>query len=227
MTHFIIRRLLLSIPVLFGIVLLVFVLARVIPGDPCVATYGEKATAAVCARVQRPLRPGQADPGAVRHLPRGAPDRATSGISIKFGRPVTDMLAGAPARDRRADDLRADLRLGLRRHPRPASRRCDATRPPTSARWSSPTSASRSRSSCWACSSRSSSRCCSRTRRSRCRHRAASRRACRVDPAGGRVGPRGLDRAAADDPRLLSNMYIFNGARDRPVGRCSPTRSGT
>ena len=41
MTRFIIRRLISSIPVLLGIVLLVFVLARVIPGDPCTATYGE------------------------------------------------------------------------------------------------------------------------------------------------------------------------------------------
>ena len=48
MTRFIVRRLLLSIPVLFGVVVLVFILARIIPGDPCVATYGEKATPAVC-----------------------------------------------------------------------------------------------------------------------------------------------------------------------------------
>ena len=49
MTRFILRRLLTSIPVLLGIVLLVFILARVIPGDPCTATYGEKATPAICA----------------------------------------------------------------------------------------------------------------------------------------------------------------------------------
>ena len=49
MTRYIVRRLLLSIPVLLGVVVLVFILARIIPGDPCVATYGEKATAAVCA----------------------------------------------------------------------------------------------------------------------------------------------------------------------------------
>ena len=44
MIQFIIRRLLLSIPVLFGVVFLVFVLARLIPGDPCAAALGEKAT---------------------------------------------------------------------------------------------------------------------------------------------------------------------------------------
>ena len=36
MAQYIIRRFLLSIPVLFGIMFLVFVLARVLPGNPCV-----------------------------------------------------------------------------------------------------------------------------------------------------------------------------------------------
>ena len=49
MARFIVRRLLSSIPVLIGILFLVFVLVRVIPGDPCTATYGEKATPGVCA----------------------------------------------------------------------------------------------------------------------------------------------------------------------------------
>jgi peptide/nickel transport system permease protein len=48
MARFIIRRLLVTIPVLFGIVFLVFVLARVLPGDPCRAVLGERATDAVC-----------------------------------------------------------------------------------------------------------------------------------------------------------------------------------
>lgn len=49
MLRFVVRRLLTTIPVLIGIVVVVFVLARVIPGDPCTATYGEKATPRVCA----------------------------------------------------------------------------------------------------------------------------------------------------------------------------------
>jgi peptide/nickel transport system permease protein len=48
MVRFTARRLLTSIPVLFGIVLFTFVLARVIPGDPCRAALGERATAQVC-----------------------------------------------------------------------------------------------------------------------------------------------------------------------------------
>jgi peptide/nickel transport system permease protein len=48
MTRFIIRRLLVTIPVLFGIVFIVFVLSRVVPGDPCRAVLGERASDAVC-----------------------------------------------------------------------------------------------------------------------------------------------------------------------------------
>jgi len=47
--RFIARRLLTAIPVLLGVVILVFVLARVIPGDPCRAALGERATEQACA----------------------------------------------------------------------------------------------------------------------------------------------------------------------------------
>ena len=48
MATYILRRLLLSIPVLFGILFATFALARLIPGDPCRAMLGEKATKVVC-----------------------------------------------------------------------------------------------------------------------------------------------------------------------------------
>ncbi|MFN8519041.1 MAG: hypothetical protein U0667_06555 [Chloroflexota bacterium] len=48
MTQYIIRRLLISIPILFAVVFLVFMLARSIPGDPCIAMLGERATEAQC-----------------------------------------------------------------------------------------------------------------------------------------------------------------------------------
>ncbi len=50
MLQYIVRRLFASIPVLLGILLVTFTLARVIPGDPCRAILGEKATEAVCSR---------------------------------------------------------------------------------------------------------------------------------------------------------------------------------
>ena len=50
MGQYTIRRLLLSIPVLLGILVVTFFLARAIPGEPCKAMLGEKATEAVCER---------------------------------------------------------------------------------------------------------------------------------------------------------------------------------
>ncbi len=48
MGQYILRRLLLAIPVVIGIIFATFALARMIPGDPCSAALGEKATAEVC-----------------------------------------------------------------------------------------------------------------------------------------------------------------------------------
>ncbi len=42
------RRILLAVPVIFGILIVTFLLARAIPGDPCKSILGEKATAAAC-----------------------------------------------------------------------------------------------------------------------------------------------------------------------------------
>jgi peptide/nickel transport system permease protein len=91
MIRFVSRRLLLSIPVLFGVVLLVFILARIIPGDPCVATYGEKANATVCAAFNHRY-------GLDKPIPEqfviyvGALLTGDLGTSVKFGRPVSDVL---------------------------------------------------------------------------------------------------------------------------------------
>jgi peptide/nickel transport system permease protein len=114
MIRFLIRRLLLSIPVLFGIVFIVFALARIIPGDPCVAALGERANPKTCAiysadrgldkaiipglfRVEShiELRPGElpatlVDNQFVRYL--GEVARGDFGQSIKFGQPVTTLL---------------------------------------------------------------------------------------------------------------------------------------
>ncbi len=91
MTQFIVRRVLASIPVLFGIVLLVFVLARVIPGDPCTATYGEKATPQICAAFE--ARYGLDKPITEQFvIYAGALLQGDLGSSIRFGRPVADIL---------------------------------------------------------------------------------------------------------------------------------------
>ncbi|MFV1971406.1 MAG: ABC transporter permease [Acidimicrobiia bacterium] len=50
MLSFITRRTLLAIPVLFGIMIVVFLLIRAIPGDPCSSMLGERATPEACER---------------------------------------------------------------------------------------------------------------------------------------------------------------------------------
>ncbi|CAN5712749.1 ABC transporter permease [soil metagenome] len=53
MTRFIVRRLLSSIPVLLGVIFVVFVLVRVIPGDPCVAALDQRANPVSCAEFNK------------------------------------------------------------------------------------------------------------------------------------------------------------------------------
>lgn len=91
MIKYIIRRLLASLPVLFGVLLVTFVLARSIPGDPCKAMLGEKATAEVCERFNHERgfdRPIPVQFGIyMQELARG-----DFGDSIRFHRPITQIL---------------------------------------------------------------------------------------------------------------------------------------
>ena len=91
MLEFIARRLLMSIPVLIGILLVTFVLARLIPGDPCKAILGEKATREVCERFTRDH--GLDRPIYVQFaIYAGQVVRGNFGESIRFSRPVTKIL---------------------------------------------------------------------------------------------------------------------------------------
>ena len=56
MTAFILRRLLLSIPTLFGVLVVAFLLLYVAPGDPVMAMVGERADEATIARLRAELR---------------------------------------------------------------------------------------------------------------------------------------------------------------------------
>src|SRR4029079_9085511 len=91
MTQFIVRRVLVTIPVLLRIVFIVFALARLIPGDPCRAVLGERATDAVCDDFIR--RYGLDQPIPVQFgLYLGQLSRGDLGESIKHSRPVTELL---------------------------------------------------------------------------------------------------------------------------------------
>src|SRR3954467_9126173 len=56
MSSFILRRLLLSIPTLFGVLIVAFLLLYVAPGDPVMAMVGERADEATIARLREELR---------------------------------------------------------------------------------------------------------------------------------------------------------------------------
>jgi len=91
MLRYILRRLISAIPVLLGILLVVFVLVRLIPGEPCKAILGEKASPETCERFNR-------EHGLDRPLPvqffiyMGNVLRGDLGNSIRFARPVTTIL---------------------------------------------------------------------------------------------------------------------------------------
>jgi peptide/nickel transport system permease protein len=92
MVQFIIRRTLLLLPVLIGILLVTFVIVRAIPGDPCKAMLGEKATAETCDAFRE--RYGLNDNIFVqfyRYMVNMA--KGDLGDSIRFTRPVSDIIA--------------------------------------------------------------------------------------------------------------------------------------
>ena len=91
MHRYIFQRLLLSVPVLVGILFVTFTLARLIPGDPCRAVLGERATDAICdAFIQRH---GLDKPILVQFvIYMGEVVRGDLGDSFRLSRPVTQLL---------------------------------------------------------------------------------------------------------------------------------------
>ena len=91
MGRFLLRRVLSTIPVLIGIIFVTFVLVRSIPGDPCRAMLGERASPEACADFR--VRFGLND-DLITQFIRYSSNLLTFnfGDSIKFGRPVGDFL---------------------------------------------------------------------------------------------------------------------------------------
>ncbi len=92
MSTFILRRLVLAVPVLLGILAVTFALARLIPGDPCRAMLGEKASQTTC------------DAFIIRYgLNKPIPEQfaiyvndiihGNLGDSLRFGEPITTLLS--------------------------------------------------------------------------------------------------------------------------------------
>jgi peptide/nickel transport system permease protein len=92
MIQYILRRFFASIPVLFGILLVTFALTRLIPGDPCRAILGEKATDEVCDRFIK--EKGLDKPILTQFgIYLTEMSRGEFGQSFRFGMPVTRLLA--------------------------------------------------------------------------------------------------------------------------------------
>ncbi|HVR79908.1 MAG TPA: ABC transporter permease [Acidimicrobiia bacterium] len=91
MIGYILRRLLVAIPVLMGVVVVVFLLLRLVPGEPCTAILGERATPEACERFNEAN--GLNEPIYVQ-LAIYAGDALTGdfGESIRFSRPVSRII---------------------------------------------------------------------------------------------------------------------------------------
>jgi peptide/nickel transport system permease protein len=91
MSQFFVRRLILLLPVLLGITFITFSLARLIPGDPCFAILGEKATPEQCQAFRE--RQGLNDPIPVQFTHYlGNILEGNFGKSLKDSRLVTDIM---------------------------------------------------------------------------------------------------------------------------------------
>lgn len=91
MLGFIARRLVVSIPVLAGILIVTFALARMVPGEPCKSILGDKATASMCATFNKKFGFDRSIPEQfiiyVKQLAKGE-----FGNSIRYSRPVSQIL---------------------------------------------------------------------------------------------------------------------------------------
>jgi peptide/nickel transport system permease protein len=91
MVNYAIRRIVASVPVILGILVVTFVLGRLIPGDPCKALLGEKATKEVCDRFNKAKGFDQPIPVQLG-IYMGEVLQGNFGDSIRFHRPVIEIM---------------------------------------------------------------------------------------------------------------------------------------
>ncbi|MEX1248149.1 MAG: ABC transporter permease [Anaerolineales bacterium] len=92
MRSYLVRRFLMAIPVILGILIVTFTIARLIPGDPCHSALGEHATEAACASFA--ARMGLDKPILVQLgiYMENILFRGDFGDSIRYSRPVSTLL---------------------------------------------------------------------------------------------------------------------------------------
>ena len=86
-----------TIPVLFGLVFLVFFLSRIVPGDPCRAVLGEKATER-SARTSSTVTGSTSRSRSSSRIYLNQLAHGDLGTSIKFSRPVTESSSSGSRR---------------------------------------------------------------------------------------------------------------------------------
>jgi peptide/nickel transport system permease protein len=94
MRRYILRRLVISIPVLFGISLLLFMLLNVIPGDPVALMMKEQADPDTIARVRAQMHLDDPWPMRYARFVAGAV-QGDLGVSYKLHRPVSSLIMDA------------------------------------------------------------------------------------------------------------------------------------
>jgi peptide/nickel transport system permease protein len=92
MTKYIVQRILAALPVLLGILFVTFAMARLLPGDPCVAILGEKANEVTCGAFN--IRYGLDKPIPTQFAIY-LRDVLTGdlGMSFRYGQPITRMIS--------------------------------------------------------------------------------------------------------------------------------------
>lgn len=91
MSKYILQRLIAAIPTLIGIMFVTFAMARLLPGDPCVAMLGERANEVTCAAFN--ARYGLDEPITTQFLIYIQDVfRGDLGVSFRYGKPVTDLI---------------------------------------------------------------------------------------------------------------------------------------
>ena len=94
MKRFILKRLLISIPILLGITVIVFFMLNVVPGDPVALMMKEHISVDVVARVRAQMHLD--DPAIVRYFRfLGGALHGDLGESYKLNRPVTSLILNA------------------------------------------------------------------------------------------------------------------------------------
>ena len=91
MIRFLVRRLLLTIPVLIGVATLVFSLIHLVPGDPVQAMLGESASPQDVAQLRTKLGLDRPLPQQYASFARGLV-RGDLGTSLRTNQPVTDVI---------------------------------------------------------------------------------------------------------------------------------------